>query len=405
MAFDSNLLLALYFLLLAMTVVMYTTWRYNKDIRGLRDWLVGYLAALANLTQFLWNPLHSELALVLCNQTTLMATGYFAMRGCCRHMNLRCRLDLFAIALMAADLCIATYFTVVLDKLGVRFFVSSFVSGLFCVIGGVMLSREGYHSFPLRHLFGWTLTAHGLFNALRALLFAKDIEPTLQSLSISPTNLILYEQIVVTPLLALGAVLLTNEVISSKLRSHADHDALTSLYNRRKFLELLTTCKGLAARSGMPMSLLVLDLDHFKSINDNYGHLAGDQVLAGFARRMEDSLRREDVMGRLGGEEFAIFLPNTPLDVAIALAERLRSIAESQAVSTDKGPVSYTVSIGATSIVPGESVEQSIDRADAALYEAKRSGRNRSVSRSGPASSSPSMATMRAHLSPEVAAR
>lgn len=381
MAFDSNLLLALHLLLVAMTAVMFTNWHFNRDIRGLKEWLFGFLAAIANVSLFLWNQRQIEIGWVLGNQVTLLATGYFALKGSCRHMDVRFPVDLVVVPLMLSVLGAAAYFTLVVDEIALRFLTSSVVSGGLCVAAGLILARGGFREYPLRNLFGWTLVVHGIFNAVRSGLFVPQLQSLLLSIPLLPTNLILYEQIVLTSLLALGTVLLTNEVISRRLRTQAERDALTGLYNRRKFLELLAAAKSLAARSGMPLSLLVVDIDHFKSINDNHGHVAGDQVLAGFSMLIQESLRKEDVMGRLGGEEFAIYLPNTSLDAAVALAERLRSRAESMQVVTDKAKVSVTISIGLTEMGAKDSIEQAIELADSALYEAKRCGRNRSVSR------------------------
>lgn len=262
MSFDFNLLLALYFQLVAMTVVLYSTWHYNREINGLRDWLFGYIAAFANMTQFMWNPLQSELSLVLSNQITLMATGYFALRGCCRHMDTHFRFDLVGLALAIVVLAVSSYYTIVVDSLPVRFLLSNVASGLFCITGGLIMLRDPFGAYPLRHMFGLTLLAHGLFNALRSGLFAPGVVDFLQRIPLSPTNLILYEQIAMTSLLALGVVLVTNEFISRKLRTYAEHDALTNLYNRRVFLELLEKSRSLAARTGTTLSLLVLDIDH-----------------------------------------------------------------------------------------------------------------------------------------------
>nr|WP_246317639.1 GGDEF domain-containing protein [Hyphomicrobium methylovorum] len=126
-------------------------------------------------------------------------------------------------------------------------------------------------------------------------------------------------------------------------------------------------------------SLLMLDIDHFKSINDNYGHPAGDKVLAAAARRIKTAVRERDFVGRLGGEEFAVFLPQCSRRQAIEIAERIRSSIEENPILLDDGRrISITISIGATSDSASRtSLEQLLSSADQALYGAKSEGRNR----------------------------
>lgn len=382
MSFNSNLLLALYFLVISMTIVLFVAWHFNRGIKGLREWFIAYLSALINITFFICNAVHSELIFMYVNQITLMGTGFFALKGCCRHMEIKCRIEFIAIPIVIVVLGISTYFTVIESNLSIRFFLSSLVSGLFFVAGAMYLLRGRFNRFPFRHLLGWTLFAHGLFNAVRSGLFSKEVKVILDVISIIPTDLILYEQLMITSLLPLGVVLLTNEVISLKLRKYAEHDPLTDLYNRRIFLDFLHKAKSLAIRTKTPLSLLVVDIDYFKAINDNFGHLAGDEVLIDFAKNIQNNLRKEDVIGRMGGEEFAIVLPNISVGAATAFAERLRSIIEAKPVFTNKGQINYTISIGITNIESTTSIEQALDVADSAMYEAKRSGRNKVIYKS-----------------------
>lgn len=261
--------------------------------------------------------------------------------------------------------------------MAIRFLLASLVSGILCISGATLLLRKGFKPLPFQFLFGATLFAHGLFNTLRPALFTQQATSFIQSLSIDPTDLILHEQILITSLLALGALMMSNELTSKELRSHAEQDSLTHLFNRRFFLKLFHKSKSLASRTKNPLSLLVLDLDHFKLINDKFGHIAGDEVLIHFAKNAQKNLRAEDVMGRIGGEEFAIFLPNTDGDSALLFAERLRKMIEAQPVSSSKGTITYTISIGVTTIRNVTTIEQALDEADLAMYKAKKKGRNR----------------------------
>ena len=377
MSFDQSLLLALYFLIIAMMLVLLAAWRLNQEVKGLREWFLGYLSAFINMTIFVMCPSMPAFAFMLINQTTLMATGFFAFKGCCQHANIQSRLEKIAIPIIAVSLLISAYFTAVENNLALRFLIGSLVSGLFCISGALYLLRTSFEQRRFQYLFGITLLAHGVFNSLRSILFMDSVKQFLQANAINPTDAILIEQILITSLLALGVLMMTNELISKELRSHAEQDSLTNMFNRRFFLKLLEKSKSLAVRTQKPLSLLVLDIDHFKLINDKFGHLAGDEVLISFAKNAQKNLRAEDVMGRIGGEEFAIFLPNTNGESAVFFAERLRRMIEAQPAPTSKGDISYTISIGVTVIDKDTPIEQALDEADLTMYQAKRNGRNR----------------------------
>ncbi|MFP4453061.1 MAG: diguanylate cyclase [Desulfobacterales bacterium] len=163
-----------------------------------------------------------------------------------------------------------------------------------------------------------------------------------------------------------------------KLKTLATTDALTGLWNRRYFLEKAALEIKRARRYGGEFSLLMIDIDDFKNINDAYGHAAGDAVLKQFAITMNKQLRQADLSGRLGGEEFGILLPNIGIEDALLLAERLRQIAGKTPVKYEGKYIFLTVSIGAAAYQQEtESVQELFLRADRALYRAKREGRNR----------------------------
>lgn len=158
----------------------------------------------------------------------------------------------------------------------------------------------------------------------------------------------------------------------------ATTDMLTGIGNRRNFLQ--RTCEELerSSRYGTPTVCLMLDIDHFKSINDSHGHAAGDKVLKAMADCMRETLRTTDILGRLGGEEFGALLIQTELSEARKIAERLREILENLCLPTEKGGLCITVSIGLAECAVGEdSTEIIMNHADEALYQAKNTGRNR----------------------------
>jgi diguanylate cyclase (GGDEF)-like protein len=167
---------------------------------------------------------------------------------------------------------------------------------------------------------------------------------------------------------------------SAELLHLATTDVLTGVRNRRHFVEVLEQEFARARRYDTPLTILSFDLDFFKRINDGYGHAVGDQALISFAEVAQKGLREMDLLGRIGGEEFAILLPSTPAADALAVAERVRKAVAEISIPTDNGMLKFTTSVGVTQM---QSIDSSIDdllrRADNALYEAKAGGRNRVV--------------------------
>lgn len=158
----------------------------------------------------------------------------------------------------------------------------------------------------------------------------------------------------------------------------AEIDALTGVANRGSFDTRLAVELRRAVDLGLPLSLILLDIDYFKTINDTYGHQAGDEVLRRMGALLQDRLRRSDFGARYGGEEFAVLLPDTDGPGALLLAERLREAVSELRISTEDGEVTPTASFGVASF-PQQAGSDLVAAADAALYEAKRSGRNRAV--------------------------
>lgn len=163
------------------------------------------------------------------------------------------------------------------------------------------------------------------------------------------------------------------------LRDQATRDSLTRLWNRSSILEALSRELARAWREGSPLGVVMVDLDHFKHINDDHGHLAGDAMLREAARRMQNGVRQYDSIGRYGGEEFLILLPNCGPAESCSQAERLRKQLSHADVRIDETSLRITASFGVTAAVPGEpwTAEGLLRKADEALYVAKKSGRNR----------------------------
>ncbi len=168
--------------------------------------------------------------------------------------------------------------------------------------------------------------------------------------------------------------------LEERLRELAMQDELTGLYNRRHFIELAEAEVARARRTGTPLSLAMLDIDHFKAVNDAFGHPVGDLALRELARAMRETLRTSDVPARIGGEEFVVLLTDTALEGAVAVTERLRERVGRAEVKAGADRVArFTVSGGVAELALGERLDGLLARADVALYRAKEEGRNRTI--------------------------
>jgi two-component system cell cycle response regulator len=155
-------------------------------------------------------------------------------------------------------------------------------------------------------------------------------------------------------------------------------DSLTGLYNRRYLADHLERSLQRARETGKPVSVVLIDIDHFKQVNDSYGHAVGDEVLRAVAQRVNGNLRNFDMVARLGGEEFVIVMPDTPGEIGYMVAERLRDRVARDPIATGSGKLNVTISMGVSAYAGGgETPDELIKQADAAMYQAKRGGRNR----------------------------
>jgi diguanylate cyclase (GGDEF)-like protein len=181
-------------------------------------------------------------------------------------------------------------------------------------------------------------------------------------------------------LYAVGTVFVIFMLVSERAvtahKTAASMDPLTGMFNRRGFAEACSRVIEREANAGRPVTVLILDIDHFKSINDRFGHPAGDEILKLFAAVVLNSLRISDLSGRIGGEEFAALLPCS-LEEGVIAAERVREAFAESGIVVEDGPVDTTVSIGVAGGPAGTELEVLLAAADTALYQAKRGGRNR----------------------------
>lgn len=363
------------------TGVLSAVWLFNRRIPGLRLWAQALFCATVFCINLLLRD-HVPLPLsVVLAQSSIALTAYLCLLGAREYMG-KAPLG-HGVAALALGLLLATalFFTQVKPNVQVRIVLTGLVPGVIFIAAAHTLARGGFRKVPARYLFAATVGVHGAFLLVRPLLFklaapAEGAQPEAGMVA-ALSQFVVLESTLAVVLVAFGALMLTNEFITNELRHLAEVDPLTNVFNRRAFLTLLDKAISNAQRTQTTLPVLVMDLDHFKKVNDSWGHRAGDDVLRHFVMLAQRCLRKEDVMGRLGGEEFAIFLPNAGAGGAIAVAERLRAMVEAHPVVTEQRSIALTVSVGVTLCAGSESAGTALQRADEAMYLAKERGRNR----------------------------
>lgn len=363
------------------TTVLYAVWSFNRNIPGLRLWMVSFLLGSVFSVSLLVRDWFPEVVAVVISQGSVSLAAYLCLMASRMYMGRRPFSHWYAVVGIGALMVASVYFTVVQPHLGMRFVFVGLGAGICFLLTARTMADGGVRRVPARYLFALVAGLHGLFLLLRPALFklapvAPGSLPDAGLVALV-SQFVLLEAIVAVVLLGFGALMLANEFITSELRHLAEMDPLTNVFNRRAFLTLLDKAISAAQRTGTAVPVLVMDLDHFKNINDTWGHRAGDDVLRHFVMLAHRCLRKEDVMGRLGGEEFAIFLPNASAAGALAVAERLRALVEAQPVATGPQSIPLTVSVGVTLCAHGDAAGAALQRADEAMYLAKERGRNR----------------------------
>jgi diguanylate cyclase (GGDEF)-like protein len=234
----------------------------------------------------------------------------------------------------------------------------------------VFLWQSDNRNFPVRMVQA-TLALHlcVLLVRLQTVLSVPEVGDLMEASTVQTFYLGAY--VLAVLLLSIGAVLMATDRVRTELEHMATHDALTGTLNRRAILECCADEHERSLRYKQPFALMMIDLDHFKTINDTHGHQHGDRVLVHFAECTRAALRRADRFGRYGGEEFLVLLPNTTADVALPVAERIRAALSAGHALDCQASIGLTHWRG-----PEDTLDAMLGRADAALYQAKAQGRN-----------------------------
>ncbi len=382
-----TLYLILFTSLLIQTAALLQTWRQNPEEPGLRDWGVsGGLMTLASLLIVLGlfaaggaTRADTPFWVLMIRDTGsgVAAAGWMlAWVGTRRFFHQ----PIFSYRLIVVY---AAIFTLILlpgaQMPGWRVFMAGLSIGLFALLVAWELFHQTMDRNPITRLAGAAMCLVSLVWVTRGLLALEDLSQPSGSLLID--RFCIYSSIVMSMVFTLSLILLTNHRVNKKLRAQASIDPLTGALNRRAFFEASRPLLAALQREDSSLALCVIDLDHFKRVNDDHGHAMGDRVLKGFAALVHDNLREGDLFARYGGEEFVILLQRSSLEQAVQTIERLRETCRVRFETADEAPLEITFSAGITyargpALV---SLEALLKAADESLYQAKDGGRNQTV--------------------------
>jgi len=317
--------------------------------------------------------------------TAVVAALLLALRSLRQFLGSAPR-DALGWGLTAALFAYLLLYAVVWPSTVARIVAVSAALGVVAARGAMLLRRNAPEQCRLSCRFTeavfWAVAAMTTVRAIGAL-----VAPTVDVLAPQPLNaatFLFYTAFILIS--TLGAMWMEIESLQGELVRSARYDSLTDLYNRGTFLAEFEREVSRSARGGPAFSLAIFDLDRFKLLNDRYGHPVGDRVLKAFAEALRASIRKHDVVGRYGGEEFALLMPQTGKETAVRVADRVRRELEARGVSLDGKRIEMTVSGGIASYgLDGQDWDALLTAADDALYEAKNAGRNRICAAKPPA--------------------
>jgi diguanylate cyclase (GGDEF)-like protein len=351
-------------------------------IPGVRYWIGANALASVSLILFALQG-HAPLVLsVIFANESLAVVVLLVLRGCRQFVGGRASMRSDYLACLAL-LCAITYWTYGSPNFNARIVaVSVFHAGAYAAIGRTVGAARQTERSKYSHRFVRVTAFLGCVgHASRGLFYSFPMVGQTTLLQSTPINIaFLSLGILLLPCLSIGMVMLAHARMAERLERLADIDALTGALTRRAFIERAERALKAARLSSKPLSIAVIDIDHFKSINDRYGHAGGDLVLTHFGSLVLENIQPDDLFGRLGGEEFAILCPHATRDDVVLLMNELRGASNGRRCLLPSGELTYTFSAGVDEYCDAEPLADFLARTDAALYSAKNSGRNRVVS-------------------------
>lgn len=356
-------------------------------LRGIA-WVAGGFA-VGGTGALLHSFVHRLSPWLACSLADVLALGCFVCLdiGVGAVANKAARPGRLSLVLLTAQVLLSLDRPQLPDSIPLHLLAGGLLAVQTCATGWGLVGKRNENTRPPELLCGSLLLVYGLLLSVRvAVLDSGFFGETLGLLAIEAGLAMTLLAFVLG--IAFGFFWMTTSAFAHGLERMANTDPLTRIFNRRTFLLWCEKELGRSLLSGPPFSLLLVDLDHFKQVNDRFGHGVGDRLLCFVVERVQDGVRGIDVLSRWGGEEFAVLLPRASADAALLVAERVRgniersSMALSEVEAREHSPsLRITASLGAATFRgPGDSLGALFERADAALYAAKRQGRNCTVS-------------------------
>ncbi|AQV98654.1 GGDEF domain-containing protein [Cupriavidus necator] len=347
---------------------------YPASIKGLLPWALAPMLCAASTAFYAMDGQWPAVLVALGGNALLLAGCALFYFGSQRFYGVPCTWKWW-LALGIGCLAGITWFLLVHPDYRIRVLLLTTVLAAICLTHARLTWQQGRGFAP--RFMAVVLAFQGLVLLMRAAttLFQDAVDtPRFSPSAIQTTYIAAY--CFASLFVCIGLLLTVSERLRAQFEYLAQRDDLTGVLSRRAVLHAGSSELKNRRGSGQPLSLLLMDIDHFKRINDQHGHLVGDRVLAHFAQTVGRALRRTDYLGRFGGEEFVVLLPHTGMEAALALAEHVRQAVERQ--SAIAGQPACTASLGLASIEAGEAtLDELLARADSALYRAKADGRNR----------------------------
>ena len=352
---------------------------FNKRFRGFNNY------AYANLSLFLGflllglrNYIPDLFSVVFANLSIAFAFFLFYY-GSLIFLRSYVRFIWIHLLALAAVLISFIYFTFIDPDVNLRIIIINSYLFIESVLISVFFIKQSSYRFKAQMLsVSWGFILYALYSVFRIIWTygESSIDDFLQAGIVHGLIFLFIQVLIVNS--SFSFIWIANSILKDDLETQAKMDPLTKILNRRAFVEELKKELARSRRESLTFSLIMADIDHFKTINDNFGHLAGDSVLISFTQMVTENLRINDVLSRFGGEEFLILLPNTPKKYAAETAERIRKIVEITNHPFNGKNINYTVSLGVTSFdIDAQNKEELLENVDIALYDAKSNGRNK----------------------------
>lgn len=362
-----------------MSMVMYSLHRsFRGEVRGLNRWSLGLLCIVAGGVSFvlsgrlpgIWP---GKAALLAANSFLFWAVG-LSMVGTQEFFGRRPSWGLFH-GIWLVGMLLTGWWLLVQPHLGARIAAFSLAAFIFYAVQSWLAWREGVRHFS--YCFFAVLVTVQALTVLARMFTALTVDAVSEDVLVNGAlvNVFMALASFMTLMLAVAFLMMAMRRLQGILEERSTHDPLTGVLNRRGFDIFYNKQRVQLGRDGRPLSLMSIDLDHFKAINDRYGHVVGDRVLVQIANIISQALRESDYVARFGGEEFVVLLPDAEVPRAMMVAERIR---EALRTGWDDQLPPCTVSIGiGTHLSREETLDALMDRTDAALYRAKENGRDR----------------------------